>query len=246
MIGIIGLISTSAFSDFPAIEDMFFKANNHYQAQEYTQAITLYEAIVQQGFRSGALFYNLGNAYYKTGAIGRALVNYERARLLIPHDEDLFANMKLVEAALKEKQPDDENPWYTVFFTEVRDCLSGRSWVTIALGLYFMLIAQVLVLIFVPTYRAIGIPLLTMMIVLTFFVMAFAGLKVREESTTRLGIIVAEAVDVRYSPAYTGSVAFTIHEGLKARIIREEKGWVQIRFSRGNSGWIERDAIEVI
>jgi uncharacterized protein YgiM (DUF1202 family) len=59
-------------------------------------------------------------------------------------------------------------------------------------------------------------------------------------------VIVADAVDVRYSPSYTGSIAFTIHEGLKARMIRAEEGWSQIRLSKGKSGWIESEAIEMI
>ncbi|MBN1493940.1 MAG: tetratricopeptide repeat protein [Candidatus Omnitrophica bacterium] len=239
-------IAYHSYASTDEIEDLFFTANNHYQEQEYDKAIELYEEIVHLGFRSGALYYNIGNAYYKLGKIGKAIVNYERAKKLIPHDEDLFANIKLVETTLQEKQPDDQYAWHEKIIITIRDSISARSWFYFTIGIYLTLFVCVVILIFIPTMRAAGVPLVITLIIVTLLSIIFTCFKINDEETTDIGVIIAEAVDVRYSPSYTGSVAFTVHEGLKARMIRSQDEWVQIRLSKGKSGWIEGSAIEEI
>ena len=71
------------------------KANQHYIAGEYEQAITAYNEILNGSKESAEVYYNLGNAYYKTGKYTQAILNYERAKLLAPNDEDIQFNLDL-------------------------------------------------------------------------------------------------------------------------------------------------------
>ncbi|HSV44022.1 MAG TPA: tetratricopeptide repeat protein, partial [Candidatus Bathyarchaeia archaeon] len=65
---------------------LFARANESYKAQRYGEAALLYDEIARQGTAGGPIFYNSGNAYFKTGELGRAIVNYERALEWMPRD----------------------------------------------------------------------------------------------------------------------------------------------------------------
>ena len=52
------------------------------------------KSIISNNIESSELYFNLGNAYYKTNSIGLAILNYERAKKLAPDDEDISANLK--------------------------------------------------------------------------------------------------------------------------------------------------------
>ena len=70
--------------------------------------------------------------------------------------------------------------------------------------------------------------------------------KIRVVEQIEEGIVLAEIVDVRYSPMLTGAVAFRLHEGIKTQILRQDGNWVYIRLSRDKSGWVERATLEEI
>ena len=70
-------------------EKVWERANTLYINGDYVGAAAFYEAIVDKGYISGRLFYNLGNAYFKAGELGRAVLNYNRAQKLMPYDKDV-------------------------------------------------------------------------------------------------------------------------------------------------------------
>ena len=83
--------------------DLLQKANEHYTKEEYQKAIDGYNQILMAGMESPEVYYNLGNAYYKTNQFTLAILNFERAKLLAPDDEDiefnlLVANQKVVDS----------------------------------------------------------------------------------------------------------------------------------------------------
>ena len=81
----------------------FEQANQLYLQAKYPDAIAQYEKILQSGFESGELYFNLGNAYYKSGSIQKAILNYERARQLLPRDEDVQFNLQLANLQVVDK-----------------------------------------------------------------------------------------------------------------------------------------------
>src|SRR5262249_51298460 len=72
---------------------VFFRGNSLYSEERYAEAAAQYEQILNDGLASGNVYFNLGNAYFKAGDVGRAILAYERARRLIPGDPDLMANL---------------------------------------------------------------------------------------------------------------------------------------------------------
>ena len=72
---------------------IFFRANNSYREKRYDDAIQDYEKLISAGLRSANIFYNLGNAYLRTGARGKAILYYERALRMCPRDADIRSNL---------------------------------------------------------------------------------------------------------------------------------------------------------
>ena len=85
---------------------LFSDAVKAYHAAKYNDAVALNEAVLAKGFSSAALYYNLGNAYFKTGRLGKAVVNYQRAMRLTPRDGDLRANLSFARSMVE-----NYNPW---------------------------------------------------------------------------------------------------------------------------------------
>src|SRR5205814_7261015 len=85
----------------------FGKANQEYAQGHFKEAIAGYETLVRSGPLSANLFYDLGNAYFRTGDFGRAILNYERALALEPHHPEATANLQIArdEAHALELQP---------------------------------------------------------------------------------------------------------------------------------------------
>ncbi|MEX1326087.1 MAG: tetratricopeptide repeat protein, partial [Desulfobacterales bacterium] len=74
--------------DQSAQED-FFEANRAYKNDQFQEAVDGYLKLTENGIENGHLYYNLGNAYYRLGDLGKAILFFERARLLLPRDDDL-------------------------------------------------------------------------------------------------------------------------------------------------------------
>ena len=81
--------------------EVFTQGNRHYDAGEYEAAIESYSTLVQRGVVDAHLYYNLGNAYYKAGMLGPAMLFYERAARLAPRDEDIAENRGLLRSLLR-------------------------------------------------------------------------------------------------------------------------------------------------
>ena len=73
----------------------FAKANQEYARGNFKEAIASYEALVRADQWNANLFYDLGNAYFRTRDFGRAILNYERALALDPRHPEADANLRI-------------------------------------------------------------------------------------------------------------------------------------------------------
>ncbi len=233
-------------SNSNGVNDTFFKANRFYDDGSYKDAVLLYELLITQGVTSGNIYYNLGNAYYKVGETGKALLNYERAKKFIPDSEDLFANISFIKSALDVEQPEETYSIYRKIWRGIRDAVSVSAWFIITAVLFFS-ICLILGIGFInyrfrPKSHVISGTLILFLILssICFFDAYNSGKKFKE------GIIILPEADVRYSPSYSGVVAFKLLEGMTAQIIRRQEDWTHIRLNKEKSGWVESEAIEAV
>lgn len=228
------------------VEKMFFDANKYYDEGSYENAIDTYEAILEKGIRSGNIYYNRANAYFKLGKIGHALANYERALKYTPQDEDLFANIQHVKSLMVDSQPHEIHPWYELLYIDLRDLISPNLWLLTTYVLYCLSFIFLTCAIFIRRFKKHFVRTTIALLVLTVLNAFMTGKSIQEERYSKYAIIVLPEVEVRYSPSYDGAVAFKLHEGIKVKVISNVKDWHQVKIVKGKSGWIQKESIEVI
>lgn len=247
---------------------VFERANASYDAGDYDEAVSLYGELVEAGVENADLFYNLGNAYYKTGQVGRAILNYERARRLAPRGEDIAENLSLARSLVRDRQFVDEAGWLHRAVMWPHDSLSTRETFVLTSVWYGLLILALLGLVFRDTKwvsrvyaplsmlspgRLLGLDKtqdFILAICTTFLLAAVTGTsayaKYREETQRARGVVVQEEVAVYSGPSTDSTLQFKVHEGTVVRVADERDRWAQVRLPGGLAGWVPRGTFERI
>jgi len=227
--------------------DRFQEGNRLYQAGDFEGARDAYLAILEDGFESGALQYNLGNAYFKLGDLGHAILSYERARRALPHDESVRSNLALARSLTVDKITPLPGFWVTRVARWWVELLPRTLLISIvAIG--YLVAALCLFLRIIdpgagpwPVRLALTTGAITLVFALT--------LTVRELGLGRSerGVILATEAAVQSAPSEDASLQlFTVHEGTLVSIDRRAEGWLEVVLEDGKVGWIRSDALEPI
>jgi hypothetical protein len=241
---IISILILGVFSHAWADPDSkFMQGLSKYQAGQNSEAITAWESVRSDGVASGALYYNLGNAYYRERQIGRAIFNYERARKLIPRDQDVINNLDLARLATVDKF---ENPIQLIIWQwvdKVRDCVSLFELATL-----FEILGLLSVLVFLGwkygpmVVRSYLQPAFKVCLIL--FILSGAWYVWRSSLDARtFGVVLSLKTDVYSAPDEGSTQLFTLHEGAKIRTKEKLGGWINIRLADGRQGWIPQEDI---
>lgn len=227
-----------------SVQQQFFQANQHYASGRYEEAARGYESLLQAGVETGNLYYNLGNAYFKLGRKGKAIANYLRARKAMPHDGDVFANLNFVTSLLEEAQIEESLGWPQRLFAAMRDALTPGGWFGLCAALFWLVCVILGVCVFRVGFRKTGGVLSAALLVVWGLGLFFFGHAAAHVSKRHLAVIIEPTVEVRYSPSYSGALAFELHEGLQVRIVRQEGQWTHVRLTRDKSGWVPSTSLE--
>jgi tetratricopeptide (TPR) repeat protein len=224
------------------------EADSAYVRGQYQEAIKGYEALLKQG-ASADLYYNLGNAYYRTENITRAVLNYERALLLSPSDRDIYFNLQLARSKTIDKITPEQEMFFVTWYRSLVNLASVDGWARTALLALALAIVLVLIYLFSERIwlRKVGFFGAMALIVLFVISNVFAHQQ-KELLMNRSGaIVISSAVTVKSTPAKQGADLFILHEGTKVTITDSSmKEWKEIRLADGKEGWIESDKIELI
>lgn len=223
-------------------------ANEYYKNNRYQLAIEEYNKLILDGFEGTSLYYNLGNAHYRLGKVGYAILYYEKALKLSPNDEDVKHNLALAKLNLQDKV--DTLPPFFIFnlWEGLLASFSVTGW-TIIVYIVFILLLIVSVAYFfsrnVSEQRISFFSGAGLAIALVFAIILLV-VKMNKEYNVKDGIIVETAVVVKSSPDYSSKDSFQIHEGLKVTLEDQVDNWVKIRLNDGKIGWISEKSIEII
>ncbi len=238
----------SAFSRGQTPDQMFQQANSLYQQGKVAEARDLYEGIRQAGLESGELYFNLGNAYYRTGDIGRAILNYERAMRLMPGDEDVRHNLDMANLRIADRLEPVPRLFIWDFWDAVKHWLSLRGITWTLYAVYLLLLACVAATLLSRTYRLRKTAFLVSLgvsVVFGFFIAVFLG-RLADDTRRDEGVVVAALTTVKNSPDNKSSDAFVLHAGVKFQILDGINDWIKIRLADGKVGWMERTSAEII
>ncbi len=224
------------------------EADTAYVHEQYQQAISGYEALLKQGV-SAELYYNLGNAYYRSENIPEAVLNYERALQLSPGDRDIRFNLQVARSKTIDKIVPESEMFFVTWYRSLVSIASADGWAWTALIALAVTIILLLVYLFSGRLwlRKVGFFGGVALLLLFLLANVFAWQQ-RHDMLYRKGAIVFDTVvTVKSSPASNGTDLFILHEGTKVNIIDNSmKEWKEIRLADGKEGWIETRQIRII
>ncbi len=242
------LLMHVGFSFADEIDSFFLKGNEYYQQGNYKAAIDAYLKILNNGYESWEVYYNLGNAYYKDQQIGLAILNFERAKRLNPENEDINFNLELANLSVVDRIPEMPQFFLFALVSKLVHLFSLNALGFITIGIYLIWTALTLFYIFLKTGRVRRILILSIGIT-TILLIFFAGIfsiRIYENETRIEGIVVVDKVDVKSAPGEAGTEVFTLHQGVKVQIKDRSGEWAKIRLSDGKVGWLNQAVIEEI
>ncbi len=233
-----------SYSDNSAIAQQFEQANLLYKENKYAQAIAAYETILQQGFESGNLCYNLGNSYFKQGALGKAILNYERAKLFIPQDSDVQSNSEYARSLLHISIQDAPG----CLFKKWVDRLSSGITINHLTLVVALAQAAVFLLLILKMLRNTDTKFSNACIVILVVILASGGvaLKRKIDYLHTGAIVVSKEIDSKFEPLESSTTYFTLSEGSKIDVIESSGAWCKIRRFDGKVGWVNLAGLEFI
>ncbi|MDD5634481.1 MAG: tetratricopeptide repeat protein [Candidatus Omnitrophica bacterium] len=224
--------------------DPFLLGNDFYKKGEYIKAISEYEKILASGKESAALYYNNANAYFKSGRLGKAILNYERATLLSPRDPDIRSNFKYAESLVKGNPESEKSIWS---WGPLAAYVNGFSVNELTLFCSFVFTAFLLfIFIFVVRNRP-TIYKITFLVFL-FAVILFNALVIWEKvkESDHAAVIVADSADALFGPFETATKFFPVKEGMMVNVVSAQNDWYKIERADGKIGWIKKDVAEKV
>jgi tetratricopeptide (TPR) repeat protein len=210
----------------------FQNAQSAFDAGEYRQSAALYETLLEQGVRSGTIYYNLGNAWAKADEPVRAVVAYSLAKRYLPNDPHLNANLRTVLLNHGAVPPPSDSSGLILFWQDWIG-IDTKIWGSLALaaltflGGVFCLFGQ-----FQGLKRYfIGVAILT--------VIALVSVGYDWYRFEGVVLVAAEALprkgnSEQYEPAFVSPIPF----GTQAVVLDERNGWYSLRFPSGQDGWL--------
>jgi tetratricopeptide (TPR) repeat protein len=227
---------------------LFDSANAAYAGGRFEDAVKKYEQILDEGKESSHLYFNLGNAYYKTGNIGLAILNYEKAKQLDPDDEDINENLKLANQQTEDKIEPAPRLFLSQWESSITDLMNEKEWsifvilcICISLflfGLYIFGTSKGL--------KQAGFFGGSILLLLAFGSFFMAKSKYQSTISSNTAVITSASVTVTGSPSEKGTKLFILHEGTKVEITDEEEEWTEIRIANGNVGWLKKTSLQKI
>lgn len=242
----LGGFACGATAQTPETLRHFDEGNRHYTNGEYAEAVRAYEAADSTNYRSAALYYNLGNAYYRLDDMGRAILNYERARLLEPENRAIDHSLRLAKTRTMDRFSQLPPPIWTSVWRKVEAEVGLRVILWVGLLLYLaagsIVIARVLlerrqawIRRVVAVLFAVSVPLILVSLISS-----------RSEWVRPRCVVLDEVASVKVAPSDDAETETEIHEGLVVQTLNADSAWFRIRLPNGVTGWVDATALEKI
>jgi len=231
-----------------ASDAQFEQANQAYEKANYNFAIEQYESILADGKYAPEIHYNLGNAYFKTGKLGKAILQYERTLRLNPDDKEAQKNLSIARVRIENQVQPLPSFFLTRWWRGLRDSLSSGMWGGLAvLFLWLSLGGFALWLLakqrghkkrgFLAGLAGLGLFLLTLLL---------AGQRMATENNSGHAIILQKETSLRDGADEDSPEIILLHEGTKIQLMDNIGEWHKVRLANGEQGWLPNSVFEVI
>jgi len=219
----------------------FYEGNLSYKQGNYEKAIATYEEVLKEGFASGALYYNLGNSYFKAQQLGKAILSYERAKLFIPRDSDVQSNLNYAMSRSRASSTPQEISFLKKIFDDYKDLLTSREMMWIVVILYILIgVALVCAEIFQLSTRTRWL----LVIFLASVTVAQGFLWISNVQNISRAVVVLEDAQAKFEPSDQATQHFYLFAGEKVFVLRSEGAWAKIQRLDGKLGWVKVSDVE--
>ncbi|UWX54819.1 tetratricopeptide repeat protein [Maribacter litopenaei] len=229
-------------------EALFNQATEAYNSGEYEKAIEAYMSILEKNEHSAALYYNLGNAYYKLNEIPESIYYYEKSLLLNPDDQEVKTNLGYAQNMTLDAIDTLPQTGFSRLYKGITSKLTYDQWA------YISIVCMILfVLLYIAFYynqystkkrfAFIG-SLIALFLCIVFIV--FASIEMNAFNADNPAIIFADEVAVSSEPNESSDDIFTLHSGTKVNVLDSLNNYRKIRLSDGKTGWMLADELKIL
>jgi len=218
----------------------FSAANKFYAEGKFSDAANAYEKILASGAASPNLFFNYGNAEFKSGNLGKAIVAFRRAELLAPRDSEIRANLAFVRNQVQDATV-RESIWQTWLGN-----LSLNEWTVfavIAFWLTFILLAAKQLR---PALAAKLKGATWIFTALTVFSGTILGVQAASHFSRQTAVVISAQAMTRSGPFDDAQSAFIARDGAELSVLNRRDGWVQVADGSGKPGWLPLKQVKVL
>ena len=230
------------------IESLNAKGSQLYSDGNYEEAVQTWEELTKSGYEAATIYYNLGNAYFKSNKIAPAILNYERAKILAPHSKDINYNLELARTYVVDKIDELTEVFYLKWYKNIVQRFSSNTWAIITIITFVIFLVLFSIYLYAKSYLskkiAFWLSVLFLLVWLCAFAFSRSGNKLVTEHNK--AIVFSPSVTVLSSPDESGTELFLIHEGTKVTVVDELNEWTEILLSSGTKGWLLSSSIEKI
>ncbi|MDY6904815.1 MAG: hypothetical protein SWH61_09015 [Thermodesulfobacteriota bacterium] len=224
------------------VSRLYLKAVDNYETGNYQAAAETFSEIAEKGIRNGKLYYNTGNAWFKAGDVGRAILWYERAKPLRPNDPELAFNLSHARTLMVDKTPQENAVLHALFFW--RDMIGQRFLVWTAVVFNALFAAGLFRRLVLKKYMPKS--LLYAGLIIVIIAGGTAGFNMAAERFWSKGVVLPAAVSVKSGISDLSTELFVLHAGSKVTVETENKGYYRVRFGHDKIGWVSQKAIGMI
>jgi tetratricopeptide (TPR) repeat protein len=210
----------------------FTKANQQYAQGRFKEAISSYEALVRAGQWSANLFYDLGNAYFRTGDFGRAILNYERALALERHHPEATANLQIARDEARALELQQSWPERYLQFASVNQyCIAAAI-------AFWLAIFALVTLIFARRRSATLIAMLIFCLLISALAIYAVYTLERGTNGSALAIVTGTEVQARLATADTANSVLALPPGSEIKILSTRGDWIYAALPNDLRGWL--------
>lgn len=229
-------------------EELFSQANRLYEEKDFLQALAKYRQIIEQGIKNGAVYYNMGNAYFKSGKLGEAILAYEKALKYYPRDEDIKTNLEFARLLTLKKENKQEQLNFAILFERLLKHFSVNEWIFSFEIVYTILFFSAIMAVFVKQERVKKTAEKALIVILPiwFLFATFMGIRIYWVNFRKEAVAIERNIKVYSGPAENYTLLFSVPEGTKMLIHLQREEWLQVKLPNGYSGWVNTGSVGII
>lgn len=243
------------FASTISANSLIQQADSAYTEDNFVEAISLYNKILQEEGTSSLLYYNLGNSYYRIGKLGKAIVCYERSVILDPSNEDARTNLEFVKSQITDK-PGDNGTWISNTINELITNTHANTWAIFAIISFLLLLCSIIVYIYSSKilFRKLGFFSAIILLFCSIVTNIFAYKAATNANKHNLAIVIEPSTILSTSPRIPKDrteEAMLLHEGTKVEILDSiynstSDKWYDVKVDNSHRAWINANAVEII